>query len=102
MRYASLLFTFFFCSASTLASANSQGISIGQPSAVICVGITDPNTEGQFELVCHIHEQESHHVRSGSGDKEPIPFAASDNTSNFGSPGCDKPGDVVEQGFCLD
>ncbi|WP_415404052.1 hypothetical protein [Tateyamaria sp. SN3-11] len=102
MRYKLFSFMIVLCLISTSASANSQGNSDGKPAAVICVGVTDRKSEGQFELVCHIQEQEWHDTRSDGDDKDQVPIATLDKTYNSEVLGCDEPGDVIEQGFCLD
>lgn len=102
MRYGHPLIAIGLCAISTSVNAYSQGIDIAKPAAVICVGITVPKDDGQFELVCHIHEQEIHAAIGGHDGQESLPFATSENTSSTETPGCDEPGDVIEQGFCLD
>lgn len=102
MRYGHLLFAIGLCAISTSVNANSQGTDIAKSAAVICVGITAPTNNGQFELACQMHEQETHDANGGLGNRQPLPSATSENTSGSEILGCDEPGNVIEQGFCLD
>lgn len=101
MQSRGSIFAIFLCLISASASANSPDGSFAKPIAIICAGITATNATGGFELACQIHEQDQITVFGGGLGEAPTLSSVREKPVSFRVSECDKPGDVFEQGICL-
>ena len=102
MRYRHLFIAIGICAISTSANASSQSFGIERRAEVTCFGNIAPGNDGRFELACKIHKQETQNDKGSPESRQHLPLATSEKTRGSEVPGCDEPGDVIEQGFCLD
>ncbi len=87
-----------FCSILFPSLLSAEGAVESAPQVILCTGLLPANPEGEFTLDCRAKSLE----KAASIREEHIPMAARHTPRNPDVPGCEKPGDVVEQGFCLD